>query len=210
MKGGTGAEAIKVFTWLESFFDDVAALTREVDSAMNKEDFVSAYDNICVWDRSQTIQDGDRWLPRWMLRVYFDKAYRAQPPARQRSVTSTPYWGFFGVYFKPAQLQPAQAEPIAAWGVVRQSNVTEPVDRWPAAARAGIASGSPWFLLTPVVDEWQAIPSAELPPEFDLVEYRARPVVDLHDPKAVEDFVAKPLVLRLQELRRVMSTPPQL
>src|SRR5947209_6519703 len=119
-----GSDAIKAFDWLQSFLADVADVAQEVDSGLSNAEFVSAYDNGCMWDRSNSIRLSEEWLPKYVLRVYVHRQYKRRSPAEK-----TPYWGFFGIYLRPLR-EELLPEPVAAWGVVKQVSLKEPVDRW--------------------------------------------------------------------------------
>src|ERR1700722_17306055 len=99
--------AVKAFDWFQRFLVDVAGVAQEVDSGLRTAEFVSAYDNACMWDRSNSLQGFDQWLPRYVLRVYVAQQYKRQKPA-----SSTPYWGYFAVYLRPTRLEKLP-EPIA-------------------------------------------------------------------------------------------------
>lgn len=190
------SEAIGAFDWLRSFFGEVAGIAREVDCALKKEGFVSAYDDTCVWDRSNSIMQAEHWLPRWMLRVYVERSSKSRGPA-----PCTPYWGFLGMYLRP-RWEDVLPAPVAAWGVVLQENLIKPVDRWKSAEDIGVASADAFFLSSLTVENWQGVASGLRPKEFALMEYMARPVVDLRTTDAVRRIVTVPLVARLKGLQR--------
>ena len=196
MTMSSGSEAIGAFDWLRSFFGEVAGIAREVDCALKREGFVSAYDDTCIWERSNSILQADLWLPRWMLRVYVERTCKSRGPA-----PSTPYWGFLGMYLRP-RWEDVLPAPVAAWGVVLQENLIEPVDRWKPAEDVGLASADPFFLSSVTVENWQGVANCFRPKEFALMEYMARPVVDLRTTDAVKRIVTVPLVARLKGLQR--------
>jgi hypothetical protein len=83
-----------------------------------------------------------------------------------------------------------------------QENVVEPVDRWKPAEDIGLASAEAFFLSSLTVENWQGVASGLRPTEFALMEYMARPVVDLRTTDAVKGIVTVPLVVRLKGLQR--------
>jgi hypothetical protein len=83
-----------------------------------------------------------------------------------------------------------------------QENLIEPVDRWKPAEDVGLASADPFFLSSVTVENWQGVANGFRPKEFALMEYMARPVVDLRTTDAVKRIVTVPLVARLKGLQR--------
>ena len=178
---------------------DVAGVAQEVDSGLSTAEFVSAYGNGCMWDRSSSVQGCDQWLPRYVLRVYVAREYEGHVAREHEAQKSAPYWGFFGVYLRPARRE-LLPEPVASWGVVKQVNPKDPVG-WKSAVEVGIAGADPLFLLKTDVENWQSVASGLRPAEFELMEYMAQPVVELKTADAVKCIVVNPLVERLQELK---------
>ena len=93
----SSSDAHRSLNWLRSFLADVAEATQEVDAGLATAGFVSAYRNTCMWDRSNSIQLPEQWLPDYVLRVYVEPKYSAKGDALK-----TPYWGIFpGLFASP-------------------------------------------------------------------------------------------------------------
>jgi hypothetical protein len=183
----SSSDAHRALNWLRSFLADVAEATQEVDAGLATAGFVSAYRNACMWDRSNSIQSPEQWLPDYVLRVYVEPKYSPKGDALK-----TPYWGFFQVYLRPPRL----SEPTAVWGVVIQAARAELADTWPSATRVGLGRPEPLFVSSTASD-WKSADSGALPEEITSLEFMAKPVTELNSAEVIKQVVVGPLSSRL-------------
>jgi len=174
-----GVSAVEAINWLTKFCGDVSRLVTTVEDSLRSRGCKNPWGGVSFWQRSAAYYAPDRWIPRYLCRVYV-----LTDSEEQDAQATQKRWAFFLVYLSPKLLP----EPVALWGVL---SLVTPGNAWAVMDRWLIGDDGPPFLDRLDVASWET--AARCPEGVESFLYRACPVVELRDSKMVEEKVVNPI-----------------
>ncbi len=180
-----GKSVFDAIEFLTEFNKDVSRLVKTVEDKMNNEGLAHIYGSTAFWNRSTVYYSSTSWMPRWVARLYAEKA-----SDRAKGDIRSLWFACFNVYFTPKSIR----EPVAVWGIGIQEtkkslgNPTESLL---------ISNDGPDFLVTVPIEQWESVEN--LPKQLSSFKYQAKLVVELSNAQMVEEIVVQPILAEIQK-----------
>jgi hypothetical protein len=173
-----GRSAKEATEWLLRFCGDVSKLITNVEENLRKRGVRCPWDATATYHQSKAYNQPDRWLPRFLYRVYI------LPGPDEPADNAQTRWAFFLVSLTPKLLP----EPVAVWGVL---SLKTPGNVWPFIDPWLMRDDGPPFLNRLEVTSWEVPPGC--PEGVESFTYRACAMVELKDSQIVEEKVVQPI-----------------
>lgn len=185
-----GPEIILAQDFLIKIYRDTKTLLKILDEQMTKKRYKAAFGNRSSWDLSKSWQEPDKWLMRFICRIY----------GSAENIKGTKYIGpgtymFVGIYFHPIHTK--KPAPIIVFGVLHMKKRSEAKDLGLVVTHEG-----PPFVEKHKMSVW----GVEEPKgsNIDTIHFQVRPLIDIYDQQKVEE-IFKALTNHYKQLRIIKA-----
>ena len=186
-----GESVVMAINFLDEFFKDISRLVTTVEERITADKLVPLWGGTSFWYTSTAYYSSAKWMPKYIVRQYVEECTEDSKPDR-----NSLWFAFFNIYFTPIKIK----EPVAIWGIGRQSEKT---DLWEIFDKIALDKEGPDFLTDVPMKNWESV--KDLPKPLVEFKYQSELVVNLCDSQTVENVIIQPLLKEIEIIRESIA-----